>query len=157
MDERVLNSYSWELFNKAILARYSTRTCAWRWKALEYGRAIVLLDEWMTEVTTMHIEPITANPKVRRLTYRLEYQIVDQEKFDGWFLGINRSYATSFASAVKFHLFEFQERHSRELATFYNPEDAKQQSRFAGLIMDDVGPRLVDYGLIIKEARFNLP
>lgn len=93
------------------------------------------------------LSPITANPKVRRLSYTVPILQTDKGFSPESAIWFARSYDRDCKERVLYWLCEFNERHSKELALFYNPYDPQQQKRFDKLIRQYLEP------LVKKEWR----
>ena len=114
------------------------------------------------------IQPVTANPKVRRLVSIVEARITDPQLYvttvpesldsKGWTiprggLVIGRYV---FVNQIESSLYEFHEKHSAELGKFYNPHDPRQQAEFRDLTISVVGPLVRRKGIEITAARFSM-
>lgn len=102
------------------------------------------------------VSPITSNPRVRNLTYVVEAKVGSIERFLEGKRPDNRNEQTRITRAVGYHLNEFNEKFSRELADFYNPLDDGQNEKFARLIEDCVNPQIANEGIVIKFISFRL-
>ncbi len=91
------------------------------------------------------VTPITENPKVRRLTYAVTSRVVDIKQYYST-IGVTEK----VQETVQFHLYEFNNARSKELAEFYNPLDPAQRDRLQEIIKGFMDPRLAPYGIEIK-------
>lgn len=107
----------------------------------------------------MSTEPITSNPKLRRLNYKIIFGIeqtkVGLSKYWKKF-GINYI-SSDIVNEVRCFLFDFNEERSRELAKFFNPLRKEQQEEFLNLVKDFISPKIQELGLEIQTASFSLP
>lgn len=138
----------------------------WRWNSLMSNKnaRLVSYGELFADVN-IGVHPITENPKVRSFRYFVEIKtrptIKDRlllEKEIGKvsnYAGQSGSYLP-LAVCVKSMLYEFNEKHSKELAMFYNPLDESQQIEFNKLLVGDVGDKIAQMGAYIVSAKFSL-
>ena len=107
------------------------------------------------------VQPITDNPKVRRLEMTLDSEIIDAKKFveanhitpktlceskaDGH--EADHGPACQQRDAVLFQLYEFMNAHSRELSRFYNPYDPKQTLELENMLHANLDEPLAAKGI----------
>lgn len=123
----------------------------------------------------MSVAPITENPKVRKIIYAVEVtydedptvvsQLIDlaaklglQNRFktlktDSWQDYLN----PDIDGIIRYYLYEFNDKHSRELSMLYNPLDLKQQDEFRVLVSAYLMPKIGPYQVSITRTSFNLP
>lgn len=107
------------------------------------------------------VKPITPNPKVRDLSYRIEVNVVD---FGKLFQGEKPDHIWSSEEGSEFikriiayQLYEFNNTYSNQLTEFYNPLDNNQKARLEALLKEHVGPRLNEKGLeMIRLVEFDV-
>jgi len=111
------------------------------------------------ESTTLEgaVQPITDNPKVRHLRYKVEVRIVDSVLFARSLrlepgdtcpgVGPMRC---QLENAVMYEVFEFNNANSRELANFYNPYDPNQTGELQKLLLQKLNPPLLAKGINFK-------
>jgi len=126
----------------------------WCWNPKVKGKTID--NKFGVHITVpMHCEPITENPKVRRLKYEVGIAIVDGNAYMD-----NNNGCTPYKSAVipkvKSALYDFNEDFSKKLAEFFNPLNKEQQSSFHQLVKEEVGKVLGEEGIGVMCARFEL-
>ncbi len=100
------------------------------------------------------VQPITDNPKVRHLKYKLEVTIVDPTAFARAVQltpgqkcpgdGPNRC---QLNDAVLYEIYEFNNANSKELAKYYNPYDKNQTSELQKLLNIKLTPPLMAKGI----------
>jgi hypothetical protein len=110
----IATSWSWQIPKDGKVIRYGAREIA----------------------VTMHLQPITDNPKVRRLTYKVSGNVgadtwAEYEPLYDTYrkLGLN-----SPEEMLGYFLYDFNEMESKKLAEFWNPLDAAQQAKFSLLV-----------------------
>src|SRR3989338_2561949 len=106
----------------------------------------------------MRVEPITENPKVRRIDYgvkvRSPYTVAGWRAFEKVVIGDSRfGDAETF---LRFHLYNFNEAESKELAKLYNTLDPDQQAAFSKKVAEYVVEKLALSSLTFESAHFNL-
>jgi hypothetical protein len=84
----------------------------------------------------MTISPITPNPKVRRIRYEVQFDSLGKPEEFLSLLKITEKWGHKADQMILYHLYEFNEKHSKEIAEFYNPMDGQQQQKFAALLTD---------------------
>ena len=104
----------------------------------------------------MCIRPITPNPKVRELIYTVKLTAMGTTE-DA--LAVQRLIKTrgSLKGWLKYHLYEFNEAMSSQLAQFYNPEDDTQQKQFEQMLAEYLSGVTRNSGVTFVSARFALP
>lgn len=136
----------------------------WKRTFTRSGLANIVLGT-QTAFINMEVSPITKNPKVIMLRYKVEVKGLfdDSTKLqlfldNMWASGIKLwdDFRRHILSVVKFQLYELNEKNSKELAVFYNPEDKKQQANFQTCIADLINPALRKVGLVVESASFQL-
>lgn len=104
----------------------------------------------------METRPITANPKVRELTYSVVIRAVGDLRGAKARLNLRNKWQNfSFEKWLRFQLYEFQEKRSVQLAEFYNPVSHEQQADFLSLVMTFLHAELDRAGFELMEARFS--
>jgi hypothetical protein len=118
-----------------------------------------------------HIQPITANPKVRNLEYQVNFDLRPEyceltpasvQKL--WDLRPNWKYwKTNYhtmnlevGKQIRSQLYEFGEVKSKEISIFYNPEDDKQQLAFAKLLKEFMRESMDNSPFMITGVLFSL-
>lgn len=111
-----------------------------------------------------HVSPITENPKVRTVSYRIEYKVNDFGKLlketirSSCYLDdagkenrIVSTRRTIFCvdNLLGYHLYEFNNNYSKEMAGFYNPLSAEQKSAFLSLLKESLEPKYAPLGVEI--------
>ncbi|MFH0873728.1 MAG: hypothetical protein V1846_02700 [Candidatus Komeilibacteria bacterium] len=115
----------------------------------------VSLADWQ-QSAGMKVQPITDNPKVRNLEYRVSWEYPTETDLEGWTTLLTELKGETPQTYMSRQLYEFDEKHSRELAKFYNPLDGYQQTEFRDLLMKFMWPTLQKSNLRIVEATFSL-
>ena len=110
----------------------------------------------------MHVDPITKNPKVRKIEFSIETKIL-MSNTKGWnivrewvqekFAGIPNS--GSIKKRLQYELYEFNDQHSSDMAEFSNPLNENQQLSFGHLLRKFLKDRIPEEVLIHK-VRFDL-
>lgn len=107
----------------------------------------------------MTVRPITPNPKVREITYKVTVRtpmvvpILAASIRKIW-----RSKGTvqdNLDAFVRQQCYDFNEQHSVELGALYNPLDEKQQATFRQLLATFLTPRLAEANLTFADATFS--
>lgn len=106
------------------------------------------------------VQPITDNPKVRHLKYKIEVTIVDPVLFVRTVqLGPGATCSQNIGDgpmhcqlddSVMFEIFEFNNANSKELAKFYNPYDQNQTGELQHLMLQKLNPPLIAKGINFK-------
>jgi len=125
----------------------------WKWDERLRGVTVVSYATRKTSVI-MSFSPISQNPKIRNLTYFVEVE--DMGSPTAYFQYQKTIGQKSVDKWLKYYLYEFNEKYSREVAKFYNPFDFHQQMAFEKLIKDFLQFHLKDSGLRFKRAHFKL-
>jgi hypothetical protein len=109
----------------------------------------------------MHVSPITENPKVRSIEYDVDLmrggtpeQTFAELKLERKLREIDR--LATLSDLVQMWLYDFQDKHSKELARFSNPFKFEQQDEFESLVRAFLEPQLQEIGLSMQGARFRL-
>lgn len=109
------------------------------WSGAQFCTNNCVTVPWQVALSA-HVSPITENPKVRRLEYRIAVEIFDFQSFfdtigekDAWTTVQN---GAIFVTHVQYWLYEFNNAKSRELAAFYNPLDLEQRRGLEKVLMD---------------------
>ncbi|MFA6099889.1 MAG: hypothetical protein WC750_03350 [Patescibacteria group bacterium] len=110
------------------------------------------------------VQPITDNPKVRRLELTVDTKIADAGRFvesmniKGGLkceAEADKGYVNQQRDAVLFQLYEFMNAHSRELGNFYNPYDPQQTRDLEALMHTHMDAPLATKGLrLVKLAKW---
>ncbi len=61
-----------------------------------------------------------------------------------------------FFKQLESAIYEFHEKYSVELGSFYNPRSSEQQERFYKLVADKMGPELAKNGIEVTGAQFKM-
>jgi len=104
------------------------------------------------------VRPITENPKVRHLKYRIEVAIVDPVLFVrsvGLRPGAScpdsdRPRDCQLRDTVMYEIYEFNNANSKELAKFYNPYDQHQTEELQRLMLHEFNDALIPKGINFK-------
>lgn len=119
----------------------------------------------------MGLQPISDNPKVRKLIYSTEFipetgtptqenmlQLVTKATTITGHNRVNDNITLEDALSrwLKSHLYEFNEKMSRDLARLYNPLDKGQQEAFMVLLREYFAPILAGSGLKLARCSFDL-
>ncbi|MBI5654357.1 hypothetical protein HZC53_01745 [Candidatus Uhrbacteria bacterium] len=103
------------------------------------------------------VQPITDNPKVRHLKYKLEVEVVDPVAFaravqlqPGASCPGEGPMKCQLDDAVLYEIYEFNNANSKELARFYNPYDKKQADELEKLMNVELTPPLAAKGINFK-------
>lgn len=138
-----------------VVRLFNERTVIWEW---EFGEEVRLVDYRKPLVVSMAVSPITENPKVRHLMYKVVVKMVLTPKaYAERFLAFEGSEGGETpGELLERVLYEFNERHSRELAVFYNPRDRLQQAEFGKLVREFLDPIFTARGMVVEEATFTL-
>lgn len=91
-------------------------------------KTVCLTTHILSEVT-----PITINPKVRKITYLVEFEIDPTYYFENNQANPD-SLLTKAKEKVNYWLYEFNNAHSQELAQFYNPLEKSQVTQLSELV-----------------------
>lgn len=105
------------------------------------------------------VQPITENPKVRKLTYTVEIEIDPHYYFDGVKDEEEQSNKRNEAARkIKYWLYEFNNENSRKLARFYNPLDQWQASQLSIMLRNYLNKpqRLGKYFKVAKVMSFEV-
>lgn len=142
-----------------------------RWLALEwkYDRIINMPHKIGPVVSS--VSPITDNPKVRKVIHLGEVYIKDTRFFGIASFGADtldieiRGFGEKIVSQKnadkvfgqfgEYWLEEFNDKHSRELASFYNPESVRQVEDYRELIEPWMNEQLDVYGLGYRVTGFD--
>lgn len=119
----------------------------WHWELKDYEIFCPNLPE-----VKMHAQPITVNPKVRKIDYTIETKLIDMQKY----YDFTKNEKHSSHLFVKENLYDFNEQHSKELAELFNPLKDDQQKKFAILVGSYLNPHLEKIGLGVAKATFKL-
>lgn len=106
-------------------------------------------------VATRNVTPITDNPKARRISYTVS---VYMERPNVFFLAKPERWDTrnpaevrqEVQKATEYWLYVFNNEHSKELATFYNPLDDDQVAKFRELLGSWLDEKLAAEGLKVR-------
>lgn len=147
--------------NTIVALAGKNRDIVWRWDKRLRGNRVIDLSPVAYDPISMELQPITTNPKVRALRYwvrigapgTLEARLKYLNKFE--YLGDYELESAPIKEFVKFQLYEFDELHSKELATLYNPLDDAQQARLFKLVRSSIGSTLEEVGLRVDGAEFD--
>jgi hypothetical protein len=141
----------------------------WKWR-VPSNLTIIPFCELITAAEG-RVKPISANPKVRELLYNIVFstgEIVENivrawssagKPRTDYSLILQKEVRKHFDNWLKFQLYEFNETHSQELSTLYNPMDENQQNRFRKMIEDFLVPRMPENWrkfLTLSLAEFSL-
>lgn len=123
--------------------------------------------------------PLTNNPKIRSVQYKIAVKIFNPEIFYSDFKRRKLSTATSAScityntsatsvsyedaklsgemhKIVSYWIFEFNESFSQQIGEFYNPNDEEQKRRFGILIEKYINPKIASEGLMIEFQLFTI-
>ncbi len=146
-----------------------------KWNQLMAGpnAHLASFEPWHANVA-MGIHPITENPKVRSLRYfvrvetgRTVEDVLLLEKSTGFQVSDIRNVSngqnsdasgnfTPLGTKTKSLLYEFNDKHSKELALYYNPLDASQQIGFSNLVTGYLQEPLSQMGAHVTHVEFKL-
>jgi hypothetical protein len=130
-----------------------------RWGAFELGegQTFNVPDEF---AATRSVTPITENPKARRVTYTVLLEITNPGTFfrhEGrWEKRDKYDIAREVRDTTEFWLYEFNDKHSKELAKFYNPLDRAQVMEFEELLLPWLNDKINREGLRAKSLSFTV-
>ena len=138
----------------------------------EKGKVVAQSDFWVIcynnctnasaeTIVESHVQPITDNPKVRRITYNIQVQVIDWQKFfDRTGVKPDQRYRflpvaipgtetnkQAMQNKVLYFLYEFNNSNSKELAQFYNPLAEDQRLKLEVLLSSYLNPNLEPFGL----------
>lgn len=127
------------------------------------GQKFVLLrpKEEPLGLTTSHVSPITSNPKVRMITYRIEGMIYDPATYLKKVTrrdsnGVKDVANREVRAVLEYWAYEFNNAYSKELAAFYNPRDDEQLSKFAWLVEEYFNEKLRRDGIQVVFQGFDV-
>jgi hypothetical protein len=131
-----------------------------RWEKYCQGREVVDFAYYGIS-TEMKCAPITDNPKVREISYAVrasaytsvEEFLIQRRRFGG---GSACEVSRAAEEKIRELLYDFNNDHSRELATFSNPLRAEQQGKFQDLVFGYLQPFASENGITLKSAHFAL-
>jgi hypothetical protein len=108
----------------------------------------------------MRVQPITSNPKVRDITYRVKVQFTSRlvEAPHSLFAIWRKSATTVQENVDKFVrqlCYDFNEQYSIELGAFYNPLDQTQQEKFSAKLREFLEPKLANVELAFDSTAFS--
>jgi hypothetical protein len=108
----------------------------------------------------MIVRPITVNPKVREISYFVKVKFASNlAQATHTLSAIWRKSATNVQMNVDQFLrqlcYDFNEEHSAELGTFYNPLDPAQQDKFSTKLREFLEPKLAAVGLTFDSTAFS--
>ena len=110
---------------------------------------------------SMEVSPITENPKVRRLNYRVQ---LEASGTPDAFLQLKKFLANlkergfeNIENWIEFQLYEFQEKSSQELGKLYNPLKKAQQQTLLELLREFFQPLLKGTDITVSSTRFSMP
>jgi len=110
-----------------------------------------------TDHVRMTARPITVNPKVREIHYSVSFFTKGSlQNVKNLLDKLSVSQRQSAGELIQFHLFNFQEQFSKELAEFFNPLDEEQQRKLSVLVGAFLRPHLANSGITIQSVRFSL-
>ena len=147
--------YGLYVVNKDKTLSYSS------WGAFDWGKTVRISTSGL-EVSSS-VTPITENPKVREVSYTVNFLVSNPDKYYSSFgAGTNflwneadKAVINEIFRMVRYQLYEFNDLHSGKLAEFYNPLDEKQQQEFEELLVGFLNEKLDDVGLKY-EASFSV-
>ena len=108
---------------------------------------------------------------MRDISYDVDITVFDEDKFVsflfskakerleiGFFLNtLERSKTDQMiSSAVKYHLYEFNNSYSKQISVFYNPLDPKQKQEFFDLLSSYLNPKIADKGLKVADISWEV-
>lgn len=109
------------------------------------------------QTVEMSVSPITDNPKVRELHYRVRVGIpTDSTKFQLFWDEVEVK-SGGLQQWLRCQLYDLNEEKSKELAKLWNPLRLEQQYEFHDLVKGFLIPRLDKVGLTFGHASFSLP
>lgn len=155
-----------------ILFDIPSNKSVWR-NSLPAG-AIVVEKQPMFFTSSSSLNPITSNPKVRRLSYTVTFALpIDQDAIaayigwshNTWDTDLVREFqaippfrmSDEMLSYVEGLLYDLNEKRSKDLSEFFNPKRQSQQDEFQDLVMSEISDDLGKIGLIFIDATFSLP
>lgn len=139
---------------QVVAINMSGYACDIYWKSMiPRGWEAVDIAPWQRSVT-MHLNPITTNPKVRNLIYKVEISggatLQECVSLHLW----QKRNGRSADDWLRYQLYELNEAKSREMSQFYNPCDTSQQAEFRKLVEDWLPP--IPPGVNIVSISFRL-
>lgn len=101
------------------------------------------------------VTPITDNPKARHISYTVPVEIENPGVFflakpERWDVRSADGVRQEVQRATEYWLYVFNDEHSKELATFYNPLDDEQVKNFRELLVPWLSEKLKSDGLKVK-------
>ena len=153
-----------------LITSFGPKTKVPKW-ALSEVRASTFTIATISLTIPMNVSPITVNPKVRKLKYEIQFssgtgnvtaehmlqlvrqatKVSKQGRVDG-----DGTLQAVLERWLKFHLYNFNEASSRQLAELSNPLDDEQQKAFWDLVIDYFIPIVAGSGLMVHRASFEL-
>ncbi len=157
--------------NGSVVQAFPKNTIIWqnRWdKLISQGRLTDYRERYVRVAMSAH--PITDNPKVRSLKYSISVKsyespeaLIALESVVGKYtyaMGIdpttNSDEKAKITNKIRFLLFEFNEKKSKDLATLYNPLDDAQQARFKAMVKESIGTQLTGIGCYLDYVAFDI-
>jgi len=132
---------AWLWDNDKLLA--NTKTCSYK------------QEDVMISFTGPHA--VTANPKVRNIAYSIKLvKFGSPQKFIAHIKTVE-NFGGDTENWLAYWLYEFNEAKSKELSKFYNPKDNEQQLEFLDLLLNFLGPQLLQARVKLSDARFFIP
>lgn len=130
------DSYSHStLFERRVLVAFNSQTMRAEPRAIAY-----LWEEKLdapTEIeTTLSVQPITDNPKVRKLTYTVHFSIDPGYYFDEYGTLKSNDKIWQIAKEIEYWLYEFNNQKSKQLAKFHNPHNPKERKELSEMMMN---------------------
>ncbi|GEM_PF-2978353 len=117
----------------------------WQFRKLAGGAELITAVPHYLNVG-MQLQPITQNPKVRKLSYNINIRVHetpdDVLQLRSLLAPWKSRGIKDVTSLLEFICYEFNERASQELAKFYNPRDLEQQKSFAEAVVSFVKKQL---------------
>jgi hypothetical protein len=153
-----------------VAQSFQSATIMWQWdwdKLMAGPRARVVDYNSRTADISMNFHPITDNPKVRSLRYVISastgdspQDLVALENSSGR-VATHPGYSDDaikpwVAERVRYLLYEFNEKNSKQLAVLYNPLDQSQQVVFRKMVEDSLAGPLHECGMYLQRVRFEI-
>lgn len=124
------------------------------WKSDERMRGQVVSYDQVRKEVSLSVSPITDNPKVRKISYKVQVRALG--KPESVIPHLEALQGKKLSEWVKYYLYEFNDKKSKELAQFYNPLDDSQQYRFKRLIRDFLEPHLKNAHISLYDTHFSV-
>lgn len=144
-----------------IVEKKSART-VWKKRWEEFCKNYIV-ETYKAGATAANMKcaPITANPKVREIAYSILARLFDNPEE---FAEQRKRFGTSSVEdteaaankALRCQMYDFNEKHSKQLAEFSNPLKKEQQDKFQTLVFNFLQPFATTNKIALLSATFEL-